>query len=93
MFHKQHCHVLSPLPKISRTNEAAFKAVVTALHLMKAFFIDCCHIAVGEAGNDHYSTFAAAAPVTKSAFAIKVLLWFFYSSFSPLREFSFPEEG
>lgn len=57
MFHKQHCHVLSPLAKISRTNEGAFKAVVTALHLMKAFFIHRCQIAVGEAVNDNYSIF------------------------------------
>lgn len=51
MFHKQHCHVILELSKIFWTNEGTFKAPVTVLHLMKAYFIHCCQIIAEETAN------------------------------------------
>lgn len=52
MFHKQHCHVILELSKIFWTNEGTFKAPVTVLHLMKAYFIHRCQIIAEETAND-----------------------------------------
>lgn len=77
MFHKQHCHVILELSKIFWTNEGTFKASVTVLHLIKAYFIHCCQIIAEETANDKKKTncltslYFPAGPGTKSTFAIK----------------------
>lgn len=98
MFHKQHCHVILELSKIFWTNEGTFKAPVTVLHLMKAYFIHRCQIIAEETANDkknlpHQSIFSCWFwNCSGTTFAIKALLVVVFRP-SELDKFNFQGKG